>query len=76
MKDRIRRALEWLGFTPTQREGRLRSQLRQEMTAVADYRDQVQRVETLLRFRQSLGAGTIDTESLRLALYGDREWKP
>jgi hypothetical protein len=73
VKDHLQRALEWLGFTPTVREAYLRRQLRQESAAVADYRQQVQRMEKLLHFRESLGAATIDTDSIRQALYGWRE---
>lgn len=70
MRDRLQRALEYLGFTPTQREGHLLRQLRQERAALVDYRQQVQRVERLLAFRESLGAATVDTASLRGALQG------
>jgi hypothetical protein len=69
----LARVLEVLGFTPTQREAHLRRMLRQESAAVDDYRRTVDRVERLLAYRESLGAQTVDTRSLRGALSGEDE---
>lgn len=71
MRDRIARALEWLGFTPTQREASLQRALRHAAELATEQRVIVARVEVLLRYREHLGATTIDVESLHEALFGE-----
>lgn len=71
MRERLQRALEWLGFTPTQREAFLRRQLATALDAGTEQRLIVGRLERLLTFRESLGAGTIDVESLHEAILGE-----
>jgi hypothetical protein len=67
----LRRALEWCGFTPSQREAYLQRHLAQAAELATAERIIVGRVEVLLRFREHLGATSIDVESLHEALYGE-----
>lgn len=78
MRERLQAALQWCGFTPTAREQHLERKLRRMEqrlrrvveVAVAD-RQRLDRVEALLAYRERLGAGTVDTASLRAALDGE-----
>jgi hypothetical protein len=73
--DACSRAAEWLGFTPTQRERFLERRLLAAAALATEQRIVVGRVERLLRYRESLGATTIDTVSIRQALYGDDDMR-
>lgn len=67
----IRGAIDWFGFTPSQRERFLAGQLRDAARLASENRLRVARVERLLQYRESLGATSIDTSSIRQALYGE-----
>lgn len=71
MRERLQLALEWLGFTPTQRERALHRATLRAAEIATENRLIVGRVEALLRYRESVGAGSIDVESLHEALYGE-----
>lgn len=71
MREQVARLLAWLGFTPTQREEHLARQLQRACELAAEQRIIVGRVEVLLRYREHLGATTIDVESLHEALFGE-----
>lgn len=73
MRDQLRRALEWCGFTPTAREAHLHRRLLQAAELATEQRLIVGRVEVLLRYREQLGAKSIDVESLHEALFGEGE---
>lgn len=71
LEPRLEHAVQWLGFTPTQREAYLRRQLERASALAADQRIIVGRVEVLLRYREHLGATSVDVESLHEALFGE-----
>jgi hypothetical protein len=71
LEPRLQHAVEWLGFTPTQRERALQRAMLRAAEIATEQRTIVGRVEVLLRYRESLGATTIDVESLHEALFGE-----
>lgn len=69
---RLRRALQWLGFTPAQREARLLRLLERAIVRGSEHRATVERVEQLVAYRRQLGAASVDVESLQQALLGEK----
>lgn len=70
---RLRHAVEWCGFTPTQREAYLNRRLLDLSGIASDDRIALRRVKALIAYRESVGAGAVDIASLRWAIDGDEE---